>query len=267
MTPGPAVQAVVSAVRAVGSYDVVSLTVPSAPGWDRARPGQLVVLPADPARGSVLPAVHWLAEVASDPVHGTTVQLVVAMDTHQVGEEVRLLGPLGRGFPLPSRPVSALVVAHERSAAPVRWLVSLLRERGCAVHVLLSAGDPDRHLDPGGLRRQAASVVLTRPEDLPTELSARLDDPGTDPALVLAAGPRDLVRVVASLSAPRGRVVRVTALDPDTGPVCGTGVCGCCDVVVDDAAGARRVRPCLEGPVLPGEWLLSARSEARRAAR
>jgi len=257
----------VSAVRAIGSCDAVSLTVPSSTAWDRARPGQLVVLPADPSRGSVLPGVHWLAGVVVDPVHGTTIQLVVAMDAHQVGAEVVLLGPLGRGFPLPSQPVSALVGAHERSAAPVRWLVSLLRERGCAAHVLLSAADPDRHLDPGGLRRQADSVVLTRPEDLPSELTARLDDPGTDPALVLAAGPRDLVRVVASLSAPRGRVVRVAALDPDTGPVCGTGVCGGCDLVLDDGAGARRVRPCLEGPVLPGEWLLSARSEARRAAR
>lgn len=264
---GPVVPATVSAVRPVGAYDAVSLSVPSSADWDRARPGQLVVLPGDPVHGAVLPDVHWLADVSVDPVHGTTIQLVVPADARPVGDEVVLLGPLGRGFPLPSQAVPALVVAHERSAAPVRWLASLLRGRGCTVHVVLSADDPDRHLDPGGLRRTADSVVLTRPEGLPAELTSRLDDPATDPTLVLATGPRDLVRVVASLAAPRGRVVRVAALDPDTGQVCGTGVCGCCDLVVDDGAGGRRVRPCLEGPVLPGEWLLSARSEARRAAR
>ena len=271
--------ATVSAVRPLGGYDALSLSVPSSPAWERARPGQLVVVPGEPARGEVLPHVHWLAGVSVDLLHGTTIELVLPVATgasdHDlgahllgslpVGQDVRLFGPLGRGFPLPAQPVPVLLVAHEVSAAPLRWLVALLRERGCPVHVLLSAADPDLHLDPGALRRQADSVVLAAPDDFSAALVARLDDPATDPALVLATGPRDLVRVVASLAAPRGRVVRVAALDPASPLVCGTGVCGSCDLVVDEPDGPRRVRPCLEGPVVPGEWLLAARSAGRRA--
>lgn len=264
---GPVVHATVSALRPVGRYDVLSLSVPSSPDWGRARPGQLVVVPVDPGLGQVLPRAYWLADVVVDPVHGTTIELVLPAGAPVPGGQLRLLGPLGRGFPLPTTPVSTLVVAHEGSAAPVRWLVGLLRERGCTVHVVLSAEDPDRHLDPGVLRRLAHSVVLTRPSDLAAELTARLDDPATDPALVLATGPGDLVGEVVRQGLPRGRVVRVAALDPDSAAVCGTGVCGWCELHVQDGADRRRVRPCLEGPVLPGEWLAPHRAGVRGAAR
>lgn len=264
----PAVPARVTAVRPVGGYDAVSLSVSSSPAWERSRPGQLVAVPGEPGRGELLPRVHWLAHSDVDPLHGTTVEVVVpAGQGPGPGEEVRLLGPLGRGFPLPSDPVPVLVVAQGISAAPVHWLVTLLRSRGCAVHVLLAADDPDAHLDPGSLRRRAETVVLTTPADLPAALADRLDDPATDPAVVFATGPRPLVGVVAALAAPRGRVVRVAAVDPEDPVVCGTGLCGGCDLVLEDADGPRRVRPCLEGPVVPGEWLLTARSEVRRAPR
>lgn len=262
-TPGQ-----VSAVRPLGAYDAVSLWVPPAPSWERARPGQLLVLPGDPSRGEVLPQVHWVAGVDVDPVHGTTVEVVVpAGEGWPAGEELTLLGPLGRGFPLPADPVPVLVVAHEIAAAPLRWLVGLLHGRGCVVHVVLSAHDPDLHLDPGALRRQADSVVLTTPDELAGMVADRLDDPRTDPAVVFATGPRDLVRSVASLAAPRGRAVRVAAVDVTAPVVCGTGVCGACDLVVADEGGPRRVRPCVEGPVVRGEWVLAGRSEVRRAPR
>lgn len=264
---GPVVHATVSAVRPVGGYDVISLSVASSPGWGRARPGQLVVVPVDPGTGRVLPHVHWLAGVDVDPVHGTTVELVLPAGAPVPGERLRLLGPLGRGFPLPAAAVPVLVVAHEGSAAPVRWLVQRLRGRGCPVHVLLSADDPDRHLDPGLLRRLADSVVLTSPDALPAALAVCLEDPVTDPALVLATGPDVLVRRVVEEAVPRGRVVRVAALDPGSGTVCGTGVCGSCDLLVDDDGRRRRVRPCLEGPALPGEWLVDGRTGAHGATR
>lgn len=275
MTTGqevPVVRAEVSAVRPAGSYDAVSLSVPSSPRWERARPGQLLVVPGDPRRGAVLPRVHWLAGVHVDPLHGTTVELVVPVERPEddglgPGRQVRLLGPLGRGFPLPSAPVPVLLVAHEAATAPVRWAATLLRARGCAVHALLSATDPDLHLDPGSLRRQTDSVVLTTPEDLPDALEARLDDPGADPALVLAAGPRALARTVAAAAVARGRVVRAAAVDPDADVVCGTGLCGACDLDVPGTTGKRRARPCLEGPVVPGEWLLGPDPEVHRAPR
>ncbi|QFG68784.1 hypothetical protein [Ornithinimicrobium pratense] len=258
-TAGPELSALVSAARPEGGYDVLTLSVPARPSWAGARPGQLLVLPADPARGAVLPRVLWLAGVQGDPLHGTTIQVILSEEEARgwpVGSTVRLLGPLGRGFALPAQPVDVVIVSHEESAAPVSWLVALLRERGCLVHVLLPADDADRRLDPGPLRRHATGVVLTSTEDLPAALGSLL---GTvDPALVLALGPTHVVRTVAEQS--RGRVVRVAAVDPGAPVVCGTGVCGVCDLEVADDPGSRRVRPCVEGPVVPGEWLLTPRT-------
>lgn len=256
----PVVAAVVTLARATGPYDVVSLAVPPGPAWARARPGQFVVLPGDPASGRVLPEVVWLADVTVDPVHGTTVDLVRPQGHGWVsGQSVRLLGPLGRGFPLPAQPVPTLLVGHELASVPVRWLVPLLRGRGCPAHLVLSAEDPDHHLDLGPLRRAASSVVLTTPTELARTVERQLEDPQVDAGLVLAAGPRRAMREVASLAAVRGLASRVCALDPAEPVVCGTGICGQCELSVPDGPrGSRRVLACLEGPVVPGEWLTHA---------
>ncbi|WP_162802751.1 iron-sulfur cluster-binding protein [Ornithinimicrobium avium] len=259
----PATTGVVTTVRAAGAYDVVTLTVPDAGTWAAARPGQLVVVPVDPTRGSVLPEVHWLAGVHADPVHGTSLELVLdaGRDTAP-GEAIRLLGPLGRGFSPPSTPVPVVLVGHEAGALPLRWLVTMVRQRGCTAHVVLSAADPERHLDLVHLRRHARAVVLALPEDLPAALERVLDAPDVDAAVVYAAAPVPVLREVAGRALARGLPVRAAALDLDgPGPVCGTGLCGGCDLEVPDAAGTRVLRPCLEGPVVPGELLVE---EARR---
>lgn len=259
---GP-VEAVVTAVRPAGAHDVVSLTVVDGGPWARARPGQTVVVPTDPAAGRVLPEVHWLAGVHADPVHGTSLELMLPAGRQSApGERLRLLGPLGRGFSPPSSPVPVLLVGHETGAVPLRWLVEILRQRGCLVHVLLSAGDPELHIDLVHLRRHARAVVLALPEDLPAALDRLLDDTAVDPAVVYAVAPLPVLRDVADRSLGRGRVVRVAALDlQGPGVVCGTGLCGACDLLVHDGPGGpsarpRVLRPCLEGPVVPGEWLL-----------
>ncbi|MFK5585048.1 hypothetical protein [Serinicoccus sp. LYQ131] len=263
--PEPVVDAVVALVRASGPYDIVSLAVPGGPVWDRARPGQLLVLPGAATRGEVLPRVLWLAGVRVEPVHGTTAEVVLPVGHGLVvGAGVRLLGPLGRGFPLPAGPTPTLLIGHEGSVVPLRWLVALLRERDCPVHTVLSADDPDHHLDLGLLRRQATSVVLTDPQELPAVVAARLDDPDLEVALVVATGPLTLVREVAALALARGLTTRVAAVDPGAPVVCGTGLCGQCDLVVGNGDGggttaaARTVRACLDGPVVPGEWVLGA---------
>lgn len=264
VTAGP-VEAVVTAVRPAGAHDVVSLTVGDGRPWARARPGQTVLVPTDPRTGTVLPAVHWLAGVHADPVHGTSLELLLPVGRQTApGERLRLLGPLGRGFSAPSSPVPVLLVGHETGAVPLRWLVEVLRQRGCPVHVLLSASDPELHIDLVHLRRHARAVVLALPEDLPAALERLLDDPGVDPAVVYAVAPLPVLRDVAHRTLVRGPALRVAALDlQGPGVVCGTGLCGTCDLVVDDASGpggrGRVLRACLEGPVVPGEWLLEER--------
>lgn len=255
------VSATVTAVRAAGRYDVVSLVVPQDDRWPSARPGQLIVVPGHPSDGEIFPSVHWLAGCELDPLHGTSIELVLpATRETGSGERLRVLGPLGRGFAAPSQPVSALLVAQGRGAVPMRWLATLLRDRGCAVHVLLCADDPEEHLDLVHLRRYARSVVLARPTDLADTLARMLDDPEVDPAVVYAAAPRAALVLTARAAVPRGRAVRVAALDLDAPLVCGTGLCGGCDLPTTPGRDGSRVavRTCLEGPVVPGQLLLEA---------
>lgn len=252
-------EAVVTAVRPAGGRDVVSLVVPGDVRWDRARPGQLLVVPSDPAAGRIVPTVHWLAGAVVDPLHGTTIELLLPAErATEPGERIAVLGPLGRGFAPPSQPASTLLVGHEAGAAPLRWLVEVLRARGCAVHVLLSASDPELHLDLVHLRRHARTVVLSLPEDLDASLARVLDDPDVDPAVVYAVAPRAALTRIAATTTERGRAVRVAALDLEADLVCGTGLCGACDLEVFDGRTTMVLRPCLEGPVVPGEWLTGA---------
>lgn len=251
--------ATVTAVRPAGAHDVVGLTVPDGGPWAGARPGQLVVVPVDPAAGRVLPEVHWLAGVSADPVHGTTVELVLPADRGVVpGERLPLLGPLGRGFAAPAQPVPVLLVGQEGGAVPLRWLVRLLRERGCTVHALLAASDPERHVDLVFLRRHARSVVLALPEDLPATLERVLADPATDAAVLYAAAPLPVLHRVVRAAGHHGLPSRVAALDLDAPVVCGTGLCGACDLPVRGprGRGGTVLRACLEGPVVPGEQLV-----------
>ena len=254
-----AVTMVVTAVRPAGGHDVVSLVPREAhvsDAWAAARPGQLVVLPGSPARGQVLPEVHWLGGVRTDPLHGTSVELVLPVDRETAaGERLTLLGPLGRGFAPPTEAVPVLVVAEGPGVVAARWLLELLRERGCQAHLVLGVDDPDSGLDPAHLRRHARGVLLCPPSDLTSAAERALDDPAVDPAVVYAATSVDVARRLGAAAGARGVVVRVSALDLGGEVVCGTGLCGGCDLVVDDGRGTRRLRPCLDGPVVPGEWL------------
>lgn len=255
---GPVRTGVVTLTRPAGAFDVVSLSVPAGPDWAAARPGQFLVVPGDPGRGDALPALHWLADVSVDPVHGTVVEVAVPVgDGWDLGHRLRLVGPLGRGFGVPTDAVPALVVGHGGSTVPLRWLVARLRARGCTVHVVLSADDPDEHFEVASLRRLAASVRLTTEQDL-GRVAATVLELESRIGVVYAAGPRVSVRRVAQAAVAAGRPARVSALDLAEPLLCGTGLCGQCDLEVDRDAGGRSLRPCLEGPVVPGEQVLDA---------
>lgn len=255
----PAVPAEVVSVRFAGRFDVVGLTVGEQhPGWAQARPGQFVVEPGDPAAGAVRPRVHWLAGAEQDPVHGTTAELVLpAGRSVTAGDRLRLLGPLGQGFPAPTQPTQALLVGHEGGAVPLRWLTARLRARGCVVHLVLSADDPELHLDLPFLRRHARTVVLTTSTDLVDSVTRVMDEHDGRPGVVYVATPRSMLPRLVHGVTSRGTACRVSVLDvEDPDVLCGTGLCGGCDLEL--TAGPRTgqvLRPCLEGPVIPGEWV------------
>ena len=54
-------------------------------------------------------------------------------------DEVDIVGPLGRAFPLPTEPVPCVLVGGGYGSAPLFWLAEALRERGCRVEIVLGA--------------------------------------------------------------------------------------------------------------------------------
>lgn len=239
----------VIATRALGAYRQLSVVRPVLPG--AARPGQFVLRPPTPGP-RVLPESWWLAGARTEAGFGTTLEFVVpeGPGLPVPGEEVLLTGPVGRGFGLPTTPVTAVVVTQGPAGGAARWLAERLRGRGCTVHLLSSAVDPEEHVDLVQARRTAASVVLTEPAGVRgalEDLAAR-----REAAVLYAVGPVSLSATVARVAARRDLVSQVACLEIGADDRCGYGLCGACELPLSGQP-PRLVRPCVDGPVLRGD--------------
>lgn len=254
---GP-LEAEVVATRPEGAFQHVSLTVPD-PGGGRSplsRPGQFVVVPPETGGGRVLPRTWWLAGAHGGPGHPRTLEVVLSPVDLLPGDRLRLTGPVGRGFTLPTEAVPAVVVGHEAAQGPARWLAALLAARGGPVHLVLSARDGDHHLDLVTARRTAAGVQLTTAAGVGEAVLAEATRHGA--GVVYAVGPADVVRAAAAAARKAGVVSQVTAFDAGGAETCGVGLCGGCTVHLAGPAGeAVPARPCAVGPVVRGDLLLA----------
>lgn len=185
-------------------------------------PGQFFMLEAP---GLLLPRPFSLClappgEVAFlvDPVGPGT----QALSKLRSGDEIRVLGPLGRGYRLDvGRP---LLVGGGIGVAPLPYLA----ERLGGAPVVLGFGS-EEHAAAAALLPGAEVVV-------DPVLVTELIEPGFD---VLACGPEPMLRAVARLC-PGAQLAWEARM------ACGYGACYGCVVEIDGAL----KRLCLEGPVL-----------------
>ena len=253
-------------VKRAGAHHVVTLVAPGVA--ERFRPGTLVSLAlggpmSDRAVGSVFP-IH---RARATGVHGGTVELVVTPDdgpsrwlvAAPVGTRVDVLGPLGRPFALPKEPVTCVLVGEAASSAPLYSLAERLRERDCAVHLLLGAAD-DAHLF-GVLEARRATRGLTvttedgsvgiagSPVDVLPDLLGR-----TGAEVVYAAARVGTLHAVAGVAEQHGAWCQAMLSPQDVPMPCGTGLClGCALPVVGEDGLTHMVRACTEGPVVRGD--------------
>lgn len=255
---GP-LEAEVVATRPEGAFQHLSLTVPDATGTGAApRPGQFLVVPPERGGGQVLPRTWWLSGAHGGHGHPATLEVVVRPVDLWPGDRIAITGPLGRGFPLPTGAVGAVVVGHELAQGPARWLAALLAARGARVHLVLCARDGDHHLDLVAARRTAVSVQLTVADGVPGAVLDLVTRHGA--GVVYAAGSGGVVRAAAAAARDAGAVSQVTAFDAAAGPTaagCGVGLCGACTTHLAGGDGQPvAVRVCTVGPVVPGALLL-----------
>jgi dihydroorotate dehydrogenase electron transfer subunit len=262
--PGPVqVMAQVFSVKMVGGY--VHLTLIANDVAERARPGSFVALRIG-GETSALPLRRsfWVHRARPSGVYGGTVEVVFPvrgqstrwLSSLHAHDTVDVIGPVGRAFALPQEPVACAVVGEGYGAAPMFMLGGQLRERDCAVHMVLGAPDERRLFGALEARRAAQSVTVTTVDGsvgikggiaaaLPAVLARHQVD------VVYACGPYGMLYDVARLARSTGAWCQVAMEAP---MACSVGLCLSCVVPVKGKDNITRpARCCLDGPVFAGE--------------
>lgn len=238
-----------------------------APGVaELARPGQLVSFGiGDATSAFVTRRTVPLRHVTPTGVYGGTIEVVLAPEADEgmrwlagrrLHDEVSVLGPLGRGFPVPTQPVVAVVVGVGASAASLVWLLEELRRAGCQVPRVVIGGADDRHLvGIIDLRRLVGNVSVVVPQGESLEYSMQLAVDAalreSEASVVYAAA--DVPSMAAMTAAAQAHGIPLQGAF-DLPMPCGTGLCRSCMIPVADASGdVRGIRCCTEGPVLPAD--------------
>jgi dihydroorotate dehydrogenase electron transfer subunit len=225
-----------------------------------AEPGQFVMLspgalPAATRFDPLLPrpmAVFRLGGGVLDVLYKVTGRGTALLAAARPGERVRVVGPLGRGFPLPAPGERALLVGGGTGIASLFDLAARARAAS-RVAAILAAKSARELLGVDDFRALGVEVRVATEDGsagrrgLATELLA--DALREGPARVYACGPTGMMRRAAELAAAAGRRC-VASLENRM--ACGFGVCLGCAV---PRAREGYALVCREGPVFEAEAL------------
>lgn len=169
------------------------------------------------------------------------------------GTPLRLVGPLGRPFALPERPVHRMV-AGGIGLAPFFYLARRLRHGQPAARIELLYGErtADAHARLAGSERELFDLVERCTDDgslgQPGTVVGMLDGPFEDAgAAWYACGPQPMLRALAARLESMG--VEGAQFSLEERMACGFGVCQACIVPRREPPPAYRLL-CIEGPVV-----------------
>lgn len=257
------------ATRRVGAYHHLTFVAPAVA--ELARPGQFVALAVGGDTSANLLrrcfSIHRASSIHQENPNagpGGTVDIVVAARGPGTvwltglcpDDEVSIIGPLGRPFPLPNEPVATVLVGGGYGSAPLFWLASALRERGCRVEMVLGAATKDRLFGVVEASSVADRVTVTT-DDGSMGLKGWVSDVLPDvvrrsrAAVVYGCGPMAMLKAVTDVAIAEGALAYVAV---EESMACGVGVCMTCVMpVVGDDGLTRMVRSCVEGPIFGGD--------------
>ena len=259
----PQVSGELIATRRVGAYYRLTFVAPAVA--ELASPGQFVALAVGgDTSANLLRRCFSIHQVSPGEANGGTVDVVVAARgpgtrwlTGLAGHSaVSIIGPLGRGFPLPADPVPCVLVGGGYGSAPLFWLATALRARGCHVEMVLGAATRDRLFGVPEVDDAADWVTVTTDDGsmgvkgwVSTVLPEVIRRSGAQ--VVYGCGPMAMLRSVADIALAGGAVAQVAV---EESMACGIGVCMTCVMPVrgDDGL-TRMVRSCVDGPVFRGD--------------
>jgi dihydroorotate dehydrogenase electron transfer subunit len=175
--------------------------------------------------------------------------------SRRVGDEVALVGPLGRPLEVDDAEASHVLVAGGIGLAPFPLVARRLLEANPASDIVLIYGEKTASaaVDPTHLLPGVRIVVTTDDGSLGKKgtavqvLAEYLE--ATPVATVVACGPRPMLKAIQEHPAARG--VRLVFFMEEL-MACGFGTCMGCVTGVRDGDRTTYVRICREGPVMDG---------------
>ncbi len=236
---------------------IFSLWIEAGPIAKTARPGQFLSVYMDD-RAHLLPRPLSLCDI--DPQKGL-VRLVFrvagegtkAFSLCRPGDELRVLGPLGNGYPTDTDS-KALIVGGGIGIPP---MLALSRSLSCEKDIVLG------YKDELFLRSdfEACGPVYVATEDGSSGVRGTVLDSirenGLKADVVFACGPRPMLKALKDYTDEHGMECYISM---EERMACGIGAClGCvCDSVdVDEQTNVHRKRVCRDGPVFrAGEVVL-----------
>ncbi len=205
-----------------------------------------------------------IQRVQSRGMYGGTLDFVVSpvgKGTHWLTklrrhDPLSLVGPLGKPFTLPTKPVTCVLVGGGYGSAPLIMLAERLRDRGCRVDTIIGASTEEKLYGGLELKRVSTSLTLTT-EDGTVGIQGRVTDAlittleSAKVDVVYACGPMPMLASVAQVSTA-GKVFSQCSVEESM--ACGIGVCMTCVLpVIGDDGVTRMLRSCIDGPVFRGD--------------
>jgi dihydroorotate dehydrogenase electron transfer subunit len=171
----------------------------------------------------------------------------------QTGEGLNVLGPLGKGFTLPTGGSKALLIGGGMGIAPLVYLADSLSQINCDITVLYGAETASELVALKALRQKGAKCFVATDDG-----SRGYKGPVTSilsdvikrnkiltPDIIYSCGPLEVIAYVVSFAKEQG-IPGEASLESHM--ACGVGVClGCALKLKPDDVGYTKV--CNEGPV------------------
>lgn len=243
-------------------YHVLSIVAPEVA--EAAKPGQFVNLRPNTGHDFILRRPFSIYRVNRRGDWAATIEIL--FDIRGPGSEalaglrqhdaIDIIGPIGRGFTIPRKQRSCLLVGGGVGAVPLFFLAEELRAAEKRVDVLWGAAHAGRLVNPIDAKRLGASSAFCTDDGseghhgLVTDLLPEMIEKcGTE--VVYACGP-DAMLAAVSRTATKLRVPVQVATEALMG--CGIGICMTCVQPIWNREGTdiMHVRTCVDGPVFNG---------------
>lgn len=251
-----------------------ALTIVAPEVGESVRPGQFVNIHCGEGASHMLRRPFSVYRVHKRGGWASTIEIVFDirgpgtkyLSTLRAHASIDLVGPLGRGFAMPSKRAHCLLVGGGIGAAPLFFLADELRNDGHRVDVILGARTSGLLLNQIDARR-LASVCRISTEDGSAGDTGRVTDildemiERCQTEIVYTCGPHPMLAAVSQRAIERELPIQVAVEEL---MACGYGVCMTCVMPLHEKRSGGKAsedeytyaRSCTEGPVFDGSQVI-----------